>query len=584
MDSALPSTTKVNAKKMDVHTSTNALHMDAPGPIPLPSVPMQKVDLLRNTLKGLPEEIVPATPINVTRLTTYLQGYPPTLKQYLIEGFSTGFRLLNFSFTPSDKDKNLHTANEHPHVVDKKLYKELTADRIMGPFLSPPYQDSVISPLGLQPKKEPGEFRVIHDLSYPPGKSVNAGIPKDLSSVKYQSVTDAIRLILKIGPHAWLAKTDIKSAFRIIPINPSDFHLLGFKWRGQYFYDKCLPMGAASSCAIFERFSTFLHWVIASKIPGVGVVHVLDDFLFIAPSYQSCQHALALFLEVCQDIGVPIAQEKTMGPSQILPFLGIQLDTVKLMASLPQDKVTKTIDLIDQFIKSKSVTLRQMQSLCGILNFSCSVIVPARAFSRRLYDLCVGKTKPFSRILVSQQSKLDLLVWRHFLIHYNYQTFMLDFKWLSSDQLHLATDASSTIGYGAVFGRSWISGNWSPDCIGKNIALLELYPIVLSFYVWGKYMSNKCITLHCDNRSVVDIINSNTSKDPTIMILIRKFVLYIMNNNIYVRAVHISGISNTIPDLFSRDQVVKALRLAPHLERSPTATPPEWSLARWLKG
>lgn len=48
-----------------------------------------------------------------------------------------------------------------------------------------------------------------------------------------------------------MAKTDIEDAFRIIPIHPSDYHLLGFIWEGQFYYDKCLPMGASSSCQIF---------------------------------------------------------------------------------------------------------------------------------------------------------------------------------------------------------------------------------------------------------------------------------------------------------------------------------------------
>ena len=160
---------------------------------------------------------------------------------------------------------------------------------------------------------------------------------------------------------------------------------------------------------------------------------------------------------------------------------------------------------------------------------------------------------------------------------------MLDFMFLSSSQLHLYTDSSSTIGFGAVFGSSWFSGKWSKDCVGRNIALLELYPICLSLYIWGHRIVNKCITLHCDNKSVVDIINSNTSKDKSIMILVRKLVHYCMTNNIYVRATHIADSSNTIPDLFSRDQVDRARRLAPYLDSQPTVIPQEWSLSRWLQ-
>ena len=111
-----------------------------------------------------------------------------------------------------------------------------------------------------------------------------------------------------------MAKTDIQSAFRIIPVNPKDYHLLGFKWNQQYYHDKCLPMGCSSSCAIFEAFSTSLEWIIKQKLPNVSILHILDDFLFISQTESQCQHALDLSISICNDLGVPLAPDKTVGP------------------------------------------------------------------------------------------------------------------------------------------------------------------------------------------------------------------------------------------------------------------------------
>ena len=124
------------------------------------------------------------TPIKVEALKRYLSDYPPVTKKYLIDGFTEGFSLLNFSSTPRDRDKNLNTARQHPEVLDKKLNKELQSGRLMGPFTQSPYENAVISPLGLQPKKEPGEFRVIHDLSYPP---LTCSFPYNLALDSFQS-------------------------------------------------------------------------------------------------------------------------------------------------------------------------------------------------------------------------------------------------------------------------------------------------------------------------------------------------------------------------------------------------------------
>ena len=78
------------------------------------------------------------------------------------------------------------------------------------------------SPLGVVPKKNPGEFRLIHHLSYPKGYSVNDGISSEYTSVSYATISDAIKQIKLAGPGCFLSKTDIKNAFRIIPIGPQD--------------------------------------------------------------------------------------------------------------------------------------------------------------------------------------------------------------------------------------------------------------------------------------------------------------------------------------------------------------------------
>jgi len=83
---------------------------------------------------------------------------------------------------------------------------------------------------------------MIHHLSYPKGKSVNDGISPEHSSVQYANIDQAIKRIKQSGVGSYLAKTDIKSAVRILPINPQDYHLLVMKWNGQYYYHKCMPM------------------------------------------------------------------------------------------------------------------------------------------------------------------------------------------------------------------------------------------------------------------------------------------------------------------------------------------------------
>ena len=563
-----------------VHTNMPATNA-VTAPIPLSGAPDLEMKP-KIPIKLTQTNLLP-TPVKHNKLDLYLNGYNIKLRNYLVQGFAKGFSLQNNSFTSNDSDKTLASARLKPEIVDKKLMKELQSGRIEGPFSLSPYDNPVYSPLGIVPKKVQGEFRVIHHLSYPEGSSVNDGIPKSESSVKYASIGQAINHIVSSGPRCFLAKSDIQSAFRIIPISPSDYHLLGFKWKEQIYFDRCLPMGASSSCAIFERFSTAIEWITKNYISNTYVLHVLDDFLFISPSFHDCYASLNIFLRLCSDIGIPIARDKTFGPLQSLPFLGIQLNTVTMCASLPPDKIQKFNNLLDLFLDRSAVTLKELQSLNGMLNFACGIIVPARAFCRRLYNLSKGVTKHYYKIKITKSVKEDLKVWKMFLAEYNNKTFFLDFKWISSDVLKLETDASSTIGFGARFQNRWFAGTWHPDCLRLNIALLELYPIYAALVIWVDHFRNKCIHIISDNMSVVHIINHFTSKDDQIMILVRLLVLHCMSNNILVKSSHIYGRLNLIPDMLSRQQVQEALQFDSQLDREPTFLPPHLRLVKLLR-
>ena len=130
-----------------------------------------------------------------------------------------------------------------------------------------------------------------------------------------------------------MAKTDIKSAFRIIPIHHQDYSLLGIKWADIYYFERCLPMGCSSSCVIFETFSTALEWLSLQKLRASAGLHILDDFLFVAPSAEKREADLATFLRLCDYLGVTIALEKTVEPRTTLEFAGITLDSVSLTSN-----------------------------------------------------------------------------------------------------------------------------------------------------------------------------------------------------------------------------------------------------------
>ena len=73
-------------------------------------------------------------------------------------------------------------------------------------------------------------------------------------------------MVLLLGPGCHLCKTDLESAYRILPVHNLDHDLLGIKWQNKYYYDNCLSMGLCSSVAIFDRFSSYLKWLATKQI------------------------------------------------------------------------------------------------------------------------------------------------------------------------------------------------------------------------------------------------------------------------------------------------------------------------------
>ena len=255
-------------------------------------------------------------------------------------------------------------------------------------------------------------------------------------------------------------------------------------------------MGCSSSCKTFEIFSTFVEWIAKHKFNIDKLLHLLDDFLFL-----------------CTTLCIPIAPEKTCGPATTLTFAGIDLDSIESQAHLPTDKLAKCVDTIASFLNRKKVTLKDLQSLIGLLNFACSVIVPGSTFLRRLIDLTQGIQNPRHFIRLRQAVKEDLKIWQTFLSSFDGISFFLDETWCNSNKLNLFTDISGSIGFGAIFGTEWCYGKRPAHWLHRNIAFLEFYPIVLSLCLWGHKMHNQSILLFTDNEALVHVINKKSCQD-----------------------------------------------------------------------
>ena len=220
------------------------------------------------------------TPVNIDALKQELEFYDSNEAQIILNGFVNGFPLNYVGPCMPSESKNLNSALIRPEITKQKIDKEVAEGRVAGPFPLPPLPNLRISPLGLVEKKSGCDFRLIHHLSYPKNDSVNDFIDPKLCYVKYASFDEAIAIVQDLGPGCLLGKSDLKNAFRILPVAAKDFDQLGFCFNNKYYFDKALPFRCSISCATFEKFATFLEFAVHRRSPVGRLLHYLDDSLF----------------------------------------------------------------------------------------------------------------------------------------------------------------------------------------------------------------------------------------------------------------------------------------------------------------
>jgi hypothetical protein len=144
----------------------------------------------------------------------------------------------------------MQLARLHLAVISIYLSKEVDGRRMSGPFL----QGQIPNRMGVVPKGHtPGRWRLITDLSHPEGGNVNAGIEAQLCSLKYTSVESVAIAAELLGRGALVAKLDIRSAYRLVPVHPQGRYLLGVEWEGRHYVDSALPFGLRSAPKILSR-------------------------------------------------------------------------------------------------------------------------------------------------------------------------------------------------------------------------------------------------------------------------------------------------------------------------------------------
>ena len=243
--------------------------------------------------------------------------------------------------------------------------------------------------------------------------------------------------------------------------------------------------------------------------------------------------------------------------------MGLIIDTVNQIVGLPLDKIKKAKGLITHFLQSKTVTVKQVQCLSGLLNFFTRAIPAGVTFNRSLYDLLSNRPgNKNHHVNINATVKGDLKVWLEFFDHNPPYLKFQDIDPITSEDIGMYTDAAGgkNLGLGCVWNDRWIALAWPQGFIlvpGVNppISYLELYGIAIAVGMWGQELKDRRFVIHSDNTGAVEMINTGSSRNTACNHLLKQICKMSLKYNFKVEARYVEGEKNTRADALSRLQI-----------------------------
>ena len=302
------------------------------------------------------------------------------------------------------------SAERNPETTQRELDKEIAKGNIIGPWAKPPLKGFRVTPRGIKP--EATKDRPITMGNLPNGNAVNDGIPRvsHMEMASLQDIEQRIQQCYARTGECWMAKADIKAAYRTQPVRPEDWQLQGIKWGGKYYIDTRMSFGCRSSVDQWLRISSALSHALTRW--GVHNLTYIDDFIFIAASKAECEESVRKFKALCKDWGVILKEEKDSAPAQQMVALGIHYDLVKMTRRIT-DK--RRADIKADLIAARTTNNRRhWEHLVGVLWFVSPCV---RAATPHTYAIAkaAAQARHANRAILKTptvQSALDW--WVHF--------------------------------------------------------------------------------------------------------------------------------------------------------------------------
>ena len=422
----------------------------------------------------------------------------------------------------------------------------------------------IVSALGAIPKPQSTEYRLIHDCSRPSGHSINDYA--ESAALKFNTVDVACK---SINQGWYMAKLDLKAAYRSVGINPNHYQLTGLQWtfegctKPTYMFDTRLMFGASQAVEIFHRLSNAIVRMVKRRLTCGDIINYLDDFLIVAPTKAECQDIMDVTIKLVTQLGFDINWQKVSYPSTTVTFLGIVLNSLSMHMYIPAEKLSELKTKANGWLAKAKATKRELQSLAGSIAWGAKCVKAMRPILRNIINLAKKLKAAHHHIRIPAIVKSDL---RHFIQwcdRFNGVSFCESIRALPvtscyTDATPLAGAAYTEItplagasGYAPDFYYAAWAEDW-PELSNQSIYIKELAAVYLAISKWSHIWSNHRVHVYVDNQGVVWSIRKglvvNTFANKLVHWILWLAALY----NIDIVVEYIPTKANVIADTLSR--------------------------------
>ena len=396
-------------------------------------------------------------------------------------------------------------------------------------------------------KSDSENRRVIVDLSWPKGHSINDAVESDnYMGVDFlltlPTIDNILNAVKKFGKSCYIAKIDVSRAFRHVPLDPKDINHVGLFWK-DYFIEKSLCFGFKHGSQLFQRLSQSVRFIMSEE--NFHTICYIDDYVLFG-SKEQCSKAFHRLSDLVDELGFTISTHKNVMPTTEAVCLGILINTVTSKMSVPPKKLQEIKHMVENWSHKSTCSKNQLQSLLGSLLYVSKCVKHARFFLNRLLQtLRANNDKKF--IKLGHNFQRDITWFKKFVEKFNGTTFFIKEKVQGTVFLDACLSGMGAIHEDEVYHLK-VPKNFKSD----NIATLEMLNILVAIRVWARKWHSKKITIYCDNEAVVSVLNTGKTRDVKLAAISRNIFMISAENDITFQFSHVKGKNNTVADLLSR--------------------------------